>query len=164
MMGMVQVADRGRAGGRERDSTWLEGSQPQHRLHKSFVASGLFSTCHSDRTAYFFSDSHLALAFDDFEALWVFCMAARNAGRPWTPLEDHQLTQAVHAYGENSDWKTIASHVSNRTNKACRKVRFLLPVSQATRLNSFLSFSVLSAMASFFIANDQEVCLDPRRG
>jgi hypothetical protein len=48
-------------------------------------------------------------------------MTERNVGRPWTAHEDRLLTEAVHHYGENDNWKAIAVTVPGRTNKACRK-------------------------------------------
>lgn len=49
-------------------------------------------------------------------------MKERGVGKPWTQHEDSLLTQAVAVYGENDNWKNVASCVSGRTNKACRKV------------------------------------------
>jgi hypothetical protein len=50
-------------------------------------------------------------------------MSERNVGVAWSTHEDSLLTQAVALYGESDKWKTIASCVPGRTNKACRKVR-----------------------------------------
>ncbi|TFK76764.1 hypothetical protein BDN72DRAFT_829929 [Pluteus cervinus] len=46
---------------------------------------------------------------------------ARNTGRPWTEDEDRLLRQAVDRYGDHDNWKTIATQIPGRTNKACRK-------------------------------------------
>lgn len=80
-------------------------------------------------TNFFLDSLHPAVYDDQSLALWVLCMAARNAGRPWTSEEDAQLIQAVQTHGDNddwrtADWRTIANSVPGRTNKACRKVSF----------------------------------------
>lgn len=48
-------------------------------------------------------------------------MTERGVGKPWTPEEDLLLKAAVSRYGEHDNWKTIATRVPGRTNKACRK-------------------------------------------
>lgn len=48
-------------------------------------------------------------------------MKERGVGKPWTQHEDSLLTQAVAVYGENDNWKNVATCVPGRTNKACRK-------------------------------------------
>ncbi|KAF9481702.1 hypothetical protein BDN70DRAFT_876021 [Pholiota conissans] len=45
----------------------------------------------------------------------------RNISRPWSEEEDQQLREAVALFGENDNWKSVASLVQGRTNKACRK-------------------------------------------
>ena len=55
-------------------------------------------------------------------------MRERGAGKPWTPHEDGLLTEAVAVFGENDNWKNVASCVPGRTNKACRKVSFCLVI------------------------------------
>ena len=60
-------------------------------------------------------------------------MAERITGRPWSAYEDLLLSKAVAEFDGEADWKTIAQRVPGRTNKACRKVRFL-------RSSSIISF------------------------
>ena len=60
-------------------------------------------------------------------------------GRPWTPEEDEKLINAVHVHGDNTEkWKTIASAVPGRTNKACRKVSFVYLWQQAAKAHKLL--------------------------
>ncbi|KAJ7770909.1 hypothetical protein DFH07DRAFT_805674 [Mycena maculata] len=47
---------------------------------------------------------------------------ARNALESrWSAAEDELLIRAVHNFGDQDNWKTVALAVPGRTNKACRK-------------------------------------------
>ncbi|RDB28956.1 Myb-like protein A [Hypsizygus marmoreus] len=48
-------------------------------------------------------------------------MAERNPSRPWSEEEDLLLIKAVQRHGNHDNWKSVASDVPGRTNKACRK-------------------------------------------
>ena len=85
-------------------------------------------------------------------------MKERGVGKPWTQHEDSLLTQAVAVYGENDNWKNVASCVPGRTNKACRKVCALVLYLRPYSHRSF------KAMAALIVPDSEEDRLDRGRG
>jgi hypothetical protein len=77
---------------------------------------------------------------------------------PHSIFLDQLLKDAVANHGEHDNWKNIALCIPGRTNKACRKVYFLLDVGLF-----FENLSFAIALAAFTCSQCQEIGLDPGR-